>query len=130
MGFLKTKGKVIPFNEYKEKIEKYKMHGLMQFVSIYKAHKDRFIPVNDLKWGEEMEYQIFVWVECEDNKVRLQLSNRGPELIDTFNSSELAKGSGLVLLPEFGGWMCEAVPNEPYSSISDPDVLLSCHKKL
>jgi len=54
------------------------------------------------------------------------MSNRGPELIDTFNTSDLAKESGVVLMPEFGGWMVEAVPSEPYMSIIDADILLSC----
>ena len=58
------------------------------------------------------------------------MSNRGPELIDKFNTSELAKESGVVLMPEFGGWMVEAVPMEPYMSIIDADVLLSCEQKL
>jgi len=44
------------------------------------------------------------------------MSNRGPELIDTFNKSEKSKDSGIVLMPEFGGWMIEAVPSKPYMS--------------
>lgn len=35
-----------------------------------------------------------------------------------------------MLMPEFGGWMIEAVPSEPYSSTMDPDALLSCEDKL
>ena len=41
---------------YKDKTDIHKKHGLNQFISIYNAHKDRFIPLKDLKWGEEMEY--------------------------------------------------------------------------
>jgi len=33
-------------------------------------------------------------------------------------------------MPEFGGWMIEAVPSFPYLSISDPEILLSCEEKL
>lgn len=77
-----------------------------------------------------MEYMIFVWVQCEDGKKRLFLSCRGPELIDKFNTSGLAKEAGVALLPEFGTWMIEAVPSEPYMSIIDPEVLLSCERKL
>ena len=32
------------------------MHGLNQFVHLYNEHKYKFIPLSDLKWGEEMEY--------------------------------------------------------------------------
>jgi len=44
------------------------------------------------------------------------MSNRGPELIEEFNKSKVAEGSGVVLMPEFGGWMIEAVPSKPYNS--------------
>lgn len=38
------------------------------------------------------------------------MSNRGLELIEVFNNSELSSENGIVLMPEFGGWMVEAVP--------------------
>lgn len=33
-------------------------------------------------------------------------------------------------MPEFGGWMVEAVPSKPYASIVDAATLLSCEQKL
>lgn len=33
-------------------------------------------------------------------------------------------------MPEFGGWMVEAVPTKPYSSTIDAGELLSCEVKL
>jgi len=56
MGFLGVKGEVVTYNNYKDKIEQYKMHGIRQFISLYKAHSNRLIPIENLKWGEEMEY--------------------------------------------------------------------------
>jgi len=58
------------------------------------------------------------------------MSNRGLELIEVFNNSELSSENGIVLMPEFGGWMVEAVPKEPYTSIIDAGELLSCEIKL
>lgn len=58
----------------------------------------------------------------------LTLSNRGPELIKTFNESSLSGQSEIMLMPEFGGWMVEAVPSKPYNSIIHD--LLSCEEKL
>ena len=72
-----------------------------------------------------MEYQIY-----ELNQHKIQLSNRGPELIQTFNDSDLSEKSNIVLMPEFGSWMVEAVPTKPYNSLVDPEVLLSCQDKL
>lgn len=37
MGFLNVKGGVLTYNQYKEKIENYKKHGLMQFCSLYNS---------------------------------------------------------------------------------------------
>ena len=34
------------------------------------------------------------------------------------------------LLPEFGNWMIEAVPIEPYGAYSDPTQLLLCKDKI
>jgi len=58
------------------------------------------------------------------------MSNRGLELIEVFNNSALSAENGIVLMPEFGGWMVEAVPKEPYKSIIDAEELLSCEMKL
>jgi len=60
----------------------------------------------------------------------LIMSNRGLELIEVFNNSTLSSENGIVLMPEFGGWMVEAVPKEPYQSIIDAEELLSCEMKL
>lgn len=34
------------------------------------------------------------------------------------------------LLPEFGNWMIEAVPTDPYGAYQDPDHLLICKDKI
>lgn len=41
-----------------------------------------------------------------------------------------AKKSDFKLLPEFGDWMIEAVPTEPYNSYFDPKELVSCETKI
>jgi hypothetical protein len=51
------------------------------------------------------------------------------KIISHFNESY--KGTqDIVLLPEFGNWMIEAVPSKPYGNYSDPEQLLSCESKL
>jgi hypothetical protein len=82
----------------------------MQFLSVYDSHKDRYIPIDQLKWGEESEYQV---MQCTSTGGYL-MSNRGLELIDVFNNSKLSEEHGIQLMPEFGGWMVEAVPKKPY----------------
>ena len=66
----------------------------------------------------------------KNQEKKIVLSNRGPELIQHFNSSKQGAKSGIVLMPEFGGWMIEAVPSKPYDSLIDAEELLSCEHKL
>lgn len=100
-------------------------------MSLYHAHKGKRIQIDQLKWGEEMEYQLGVSICDPDGKSsRMKMSNRGPELIKEFNTNPVAAASKIVLMPEFGGWMIEAVPTEPYMSQIDPEILLSCEKQI
>ena len=84
MGFLDVKGRKMTYNEYNnpETIRKYKTNGLLQFLNIFKAHKDRFIPKKDLHWGEEMEYTLFV---MDSSRKKAWLAAQGYSLIETFN---------------------------------------------
>ena len=52
-----------------------------------------------------MEYHLYT---CDSNK-NVILSNRGPELLNIFNEEDKGQ-SDIQLMPEFGGWMVEAVP--------------------
>jgi ribosomal protein S1 len=78
MGYLTVKGKLMTYNEYKHLIEKYKHRGLLEFLDIYNAHKDKHRERRDLHWGEELEYTLFHFDE-KNNKV--QLSNSAFDLI-------------------------------------------------
>ena len=74
------------YNQYntKEKLNVYKKHGLQQFKSLFDAHKNRSIPLDDLKWGEEMEYQV---LSCSKKTGNIMMTTKGFELIDVFNNS-------------------------------------------
>ena len=70
------------FSEYKEHCEQYKIMGLKEFIELYKAHKNVHKELKDLKWGEEMEYNLFY---CDSREESLYLTNQGFHLIDEFN---------------------------------------------
>jgi len=74
-----------------------------------------------------MEYQIYV--NDQESKA-IKLATKGPELISEFNNSKLASKYDIMLMPEFGSWMIEAVPKKPYDSLVDAGELLSCEEKL
>lgn len=100
------------------------MNGLLQFLTLYKAHKDRHIEKKDLHWGEEIEYTLF----SIDSQIRKAwLANQGYSLIQGFNSMG---DKDIQLQPEFGNWMVEAVPKTPYNSIEDLEDLMSCDLKI
>ena len=54
--------------------------------------------------------------------------NDALELIQEFNEEHQFKE--LVLMPEFGNWMVEAVPAEPYNNTEDIGDLLSTYGKI
>jgi hypothetical protein len=61
-----------------------------------------------------------VKLSCDANDI-LQVFEY--KIDDDTSSNEVAN---FKLMPEFGDWMIEAVPAEPYTSYLNPDALLSC----
>ena len=82
MGYLTIQGKLLTYEEYKEQIETYKVHGLREFLEVYNAHKDVKKELKDLKWGEEMEYTLFYF---DVSSQKLCLTNQGFKMIEEFN---------------------------------------------
>ena len=84
----------------------------------------------------------------DDSSKTVKLTCDGDDIISDFNSSseilssfDAEMGSieeskeedmkpDFKLLPEFGNWMIEAVPTEPYGAYSDPNQLLLCKDKI
>lgn len=126
MGFLTIQGNLMTYNEYKHLIKKYKHRGILEFLEIYIAHKDKHRERRDLHWGEEMEYTLF-HVDKENKRVRL--SNSAFDLLHEFNE-EHKEHQEIDLHPEFGNWMVEAVPSRPYGAYEDLEDLLSCFNKI
>ena len=147
MGFLTVNGHLMTYDEYKHLINLYRAHGILQFMRLYNIHKDREIALENLHWGEEIEYSLYAFDVA--NK-RVQLSCDADDIINdftaksevfaNFSDSEEEEKSyqeltdmerpDFKLLPEFGNWMIEAVPNVPYGSYVNPDQLLSCSEKI
>ena len=124
MGYLTVNGYLLTYSEYKECIQKYKENGLVQFKSIYDAHKGRYIEQEDLHWGEEIEYVVFFYSPEE----KFKLYSDAFAHIEQFNSEH--RGELIHLNPEFGNWMVEAVPSKPYGSPLKPSELLSAFELL
>ena len=123
MGFLDV-GEPYEWSESRENgiLEYIRAHGIEQFKAIW--DKVKGIDNDELKWGDEIEYGIFVH-DPTTGEVRCSL--RGAEILAELNqreataavddgsgSSTLADGCNWV--PEYGSWMVEGTPNKPYSA--------------
>ena len=124
MGFLTVKGTLMTYDEYKAYIGKYKERGLLEFLEIYRAQKDKHRERRDLHWGEEMEYILF---HLDKENKRVRLSNNAFDLLHEFNEEGCDE---IDLHPEFGNWMVEAVPTKPYGATEDIDDMLTCYPKI
>lgn len=124
-------------------------------MSLYNIHKDRQIEEQDLHWGEEIEYHLYTFDE-NNQKVRLacdadEIMTKFAEYMDLLESFKTDDGNAesqdielfgfdqedrkdnkpdFKLLPEFGNFMIEAVPLDPYGAYSDPDQLLKCQERI
>jgi glutamate--cysteine ligase catalytic subunit len=115
MGFLGL-GAPLPWKESREVIAYVRRHGIAQFIALYNKVKN--IENDELLWGDELEYGIFV-VDEEAGTVKLSL--RSAEILQTLqgreNPSDLETGCSWV--PEYGSWMVEGTPSKPYSGFAD-----------
>lgn len=110
MGFLTIKSNTLPYDEAKEMQDQIKYYGVLQAIKLYDTFKDIHIQIDDLKWGEEIEYNVGTLSSEESNaKIVVEGFQKVQEAL-----SEI-KQDDFVYQAEFGSWMVEAVPNKPYT---------------
>ncbi|CAM9102480.1 unnamed protein product, partial [Hapterophycus canaliculatus] len=112
MGLL-TVGKPHTWERAGEHREYVARHGVLQFLNTYNRVKD--ITNDELLWGDEVEYGIFK-VDSEAKTVKLSL--RGAEILKELDEKEKAslhRLEGCTWHPEYGNWMVEATPRQPFS---------------
>lgn len=147
MGFLTVNGQLMTYDEYKHLVNLYRAHGILQFMKLYNVHKDREIAPEDLHWGEEIEYKLYkfdeegkkVLLSCDADDIITDFTTQA-QVFETFSDNEEESKAiaeltdqekpDFKLLPEFGNWMIEAVPTDPYGAYSDPSQLLQCGEKI
>lgn len=112
MGLL-TVGKPHSWDNASKYREYVRHHGVVQFLNTYNRVKD--ITNDELLWGDEVEYGIFK-VDSESKTVKLSL--RGAEILRELDEKEKAslhRLEGCTWHPEYGSWMVEATPRQPFS---------------
>ncbi|XP_047651087.1 glutamate--cysteine ligase catalytic subunit isoform X3 [Phacochoerus africanus] len=110
MGLL-SQGSPLSWEETQRHADHVRRHGILQFLHIYHAVKDRHKDV--LKWGDEVEYML-VSFDHESKKVQLVLS--GEELLETLQEKGERTNPNHPTLwrPEYGSYMIEGTPGQPY----------------
>lgn len=101
-----------------QKSKKYLQHvrhsGIKQFIYHYKNIKD--VKTSKFFWGDELEYGILA-LDKNINSYDIA-SNRGTELQEELTKNEEKLEDlpyGVLWQPEYGSWMIEAVPRDPYT---------------
>nr|XP_048279978.1 glutamate--cysteine ligase catalytic subunit isoform X3 [Myodes glareolus] len=110
MGLL-SQGSPLSWEETKRHADHVRRHGILQFLHIYHAVKDRHKDV--LKWGDEVEYML-VSFDHENRKVQLVLS--GEDVLETLQEQGERTNPNHPTLwrPEYGSYMIEGTPGQPY----------------
>ncbi|XP_014724969.1 PREDICTED: glutamate--cysteine ligase catalytic subunit isoform X1 [Sturnus vulgaris] len=110
MGLL-SQGSPLSWEETRRYAEHVRRHGILQFLHIYRALRDRHKDV--LKWGDEVEYML-VKFDHENKKVRLILC--GEEVLQTLQEKgeKVNPNHPTLWRPEYGSYMIEGTPGQPY----------------
>ncbi|KAK2544814.1 Gclc [Columba livia] len=110
MGLL-SQGSPLSWEETRRHAEHVRRHGILQFLHIYRAVRDRHKDV--LKWGDEVEYML-VKFDHENKKVRLLLC--GEEILQTLQDKgeKVNPNHPTLWRPEYGSYMIEGTPGQPY----------------
>mmetsp|Transcript_4773 Transcript_4773/g.7223 ORF Transcript_4773/g.7223 Transcript_4773/m.7223 type:complete len:774 (+) Transcript_4773:57-2378(+) len=113
MGLLKNAGKPLTWEEAANQRSYVREHGIIQFLKTYYRVKDTCC--QELLWGDELEYGIFI-VDKESKNIKL--SCRGSKLLEELSEKEkssMHRCEGCTWHPEYGAWMVEATPRNPFS---------------
>ena len=118
MGVL-TVGSPLSWEDSKAKLKYIREHGVLQFIKQWERYKDKDKDV--LFYGDEIEYGLF---KLDPEKKKAYLSLRGAEVRALLEDREMKERFGVVEAgkctwhPEYGSWMVESTPAEPYSGFT------------
>jgi glutamate--cysteine ligase catalytic subunit len=113
MGYLKVTGFPLSFKDL-QKIKSYiKKHGIIQFINLYRNFSPLKLEDDSAnKWGDETEHHIIYW----DHKAsEAKLLVNACDFRDVFNMFK--NKTKTQLQPEYGSWMLEATPANPFASL-------------
>ncbi|KAF7727431.1 hypothetical protein EC973_007500 [Apophysomyces ossiformis] len=117
MGLLSL-GTPLHWDKAKTYADHVRSHGIDQFLHIYHDMKSRSRQC--LLWGDEIEYLV---VSLDEENKRSRLSLRVFEMLEELQKAELDYNNGettetpqALWRPEYGRFMLEGTPGEPYGA--------------
>ncbi|KAF9898631.1 hypothetical protein BX616_003791 [Lobosporangium transversale] len=130
MGLLSL-GTPMPWDEAKKYADHVRTHGIIQFLNLWEATKDS--QKDCLLWGDEIEYIV---VSLDEENQRAKLSLRVWEILQhlAIQEEEAMTDPAKRLLvdsswhPEYGRYMLEGTPGEPYMGL--PRDLLAVERNM
>lgn len=118
-------GTPLTWFESKPYLQHVRESGVAQFINQYK--RCRNLEFTHFYWGDEIEYGVF----SQNSKGNYDISYAGTKIRERLSRQEKLYADlpvGCEWQPEYGAWMVEAVPKNPYGSyISD---LLNVEKSM
>ena len=118
LGAILKNGNPLLWNSAKTHLHFIRYQGINQFLSLYTKAKGIVSP--EFLWGDEIEYGIFAFndtlkhydISLRSQQIRSQLTDLEKEY------SFMTQGCNWQ--PEYGDWMVESVPRDPYTGfVSD-----------
>ncbi|KAL4505198.1 hypothetical protein ABPG72_016265 [Tetrahymena utriculariae] len=128
MGYLGNDGQTLAFEESLKYKDQIKRDGIIQFLNLYKKFKnityketiknivyEKYLPIH---WGDEVEAHI-VFLDKESKVPKIV-----PDIHYLFqrvqqDQQEEPEDVNFKLVPEYGGWMIETTPSNPYYTINN-----------
>jgi hypothetical protein len=87
-----------------------KYYGILQAIKLFGTFKDIHKKLDELKWGEEIEYNVGTLDKKDRNaKILVEGFVKVEEALKDIEQDEFDYQA------EFGSWMVEAVPKKPYT---------------
>ncbi|OMJ79404.1 hypothetical protein SteCoe_20557 [Stentor coeruleus] len=124
MGFLEAGASPLTWEKCAEIADYIRQHGAVQFLNLYRSHSN---DKNDLfYWGYEMEYHT-IYQESLNHPPKLYIK-AAENAIKIINGAENQIQGILSCHMEYGAWMIECVPKNPYTE--NLEELLSVRAKL
>lgn len=110
MGFLTVKTSTLDWEESKAYIDDIKQYGIYQAINLYNKFKGLNKKADELKWGEEIEYEVAMLDHKHKNAlIHAEGFQEVSQVLKDMQQDEF------IYQEEFGSWMVEAVPTKPYT---------------